>query len=232
MNLTIFIKTHKGDLEWLKYCLTSLKYFNTPHKLVLIADDNCDLAGQPIPRLATVLYVPTPENGYILQQVYKLSAHKYTSSPYILFLDSDTVFTQSCTLDDFFYKDTPIHFYEAFERVGNANCWKAPTEEVLKTTITHEYMRRFPIVHHRNVLFNLEYNYPNLINNLRKKKDRRFSEFNVLGAFAHLYHKELYHWYEITDTTPPPPPVAKQFWSWGGITPEIRKELECICGTI
>jgi hypothetical protein len=47
---------------------------------------------------------------------------------------------------------------------------------------------------------------------------------NALGAFIDRFESDRYF---ITDTEVwMPPSVARQFWSWGGITPEIKSEIE------
>lgn len=55
--------------------------------------------------------------------------------------------------------------------------------------------------------------------------NRHFSEFNVMGAIAERFMPEKFRFID-TNVEELPPLYCKQFWSWGGITPEIAAEIE------
>ena len=80
------------------------------------------------------------------------------------------------------------------------------------------------MVHHRTLLEYIEENYPTLQQTLFSMKSRSFSEFNFMGAVAdHIKHPN-YAFVHPNDL----PIYAKQFWSWGGLSPAIRTELESL----
>jgi hypothetical protein len=59
---------------------------------------------------------------------------------------------------------------------------------------------------------------------------RGFSEFNALGAFAWVHHREAFAWREV----PPEEPnegYCRWYWSWSGITPEVESEVERLLGS-
>jgi len=65
--------------------------------------------------------------------------------------------------------------------------------------------------------------YPHTFEHLSHLTTRDFSEFNALGAYIDRYENDQYY---VSDTTVwVPEPVAKQYWSWGGITPRIQAEI-------
>ena len=89
--------------------------------------------------------------------------------------------------------------------------------------VDYEYMRRLPWMYRTSSLTNFKQKYPHIFNHLSQLQDRSFSEFNALGAYIDSYEKDQYF---ISDTEVwVPESVAKQYWSWGGITPEIQTEI-------
>jgi FkbM family methyltransferase len=62
---------------------------------------------------------------------------------------------------------------------------------------------------------------------IRMQPPRAFSEFNALGAYAWEHHRDKFVWVNTLDSLTQTP-MAKQFHSWGGITLEIRTEIETI----
>lgn len=216
--ICIFIKTWKNDLEWVNYAIKSIKkYFKGDYELVVVADEDCPGDFQH--------KVPVHHNGYIQQQIIKLRAHYYTQQEKILYIDSDTVFTRPCSIEDFETDGKLEMFMRPYHLAGKAICWQAPTRKYVGFKPTHEYMCRFPICHYRQTLVDIEARYPWLIEHLMVLEDRAFSEFNFMGAFAHRMCTERYEWVDVTEYTVEPAYV-KQNWSWGGISPEIRAELE------
>jgi len=63
-----------------------------------------------------------------------------------------------------------------------------------------------------------------------EQRARCFSEFNALGAFAWFHHAAAFSWID-TAVDPLPEPLTQVFWSWGGVTPEVRRTLDAILAT-
>lgn len=50
-------------------------------------------------------------------------------------------------------------------------------------------------------------------------------DFTALGAFFYKYHHDRFHWFDVSHP-PYPKDRKKAFWSHGGITPDVREEIE------
>lgn len=225
MKSCIFIKTWINDLPWLKYCLRSIATYYSAPEIILVADRDCKPTLDSWNTQATTIhYVPNHRNGYIQQQAIKLQAHKYTDAELILYVDSDTIFIKPTTINDFLVNGLIRLLCEPYSKLPPNVPWRAITEQTLGFDVPLEYMRCFPILHHRETLECIERDYPTLQDTLYRMKSRAFSEFNVMGAYAASYSdKYLLH---NLDTLPPPENCAKQFWSWGGLTEEIEQEIK------
>jgi hypothetical protein len=62
---------------------------------------------------------------------------------------------------------------------------------------------------------------------VQAQRARCFSEFNALGAFAWFYYPDAFFWINtVVDSIPEP--LTRIFWSWGGVTPKVRKALDAV----
>lgn len=228
MITDIFIRTYYKDLEWLKYCLKSIHKYVTGYRNIIICIpekekhllDRWNLTKEQI-----VGWTPVCENGYIDQQINKLCAHDITDSEFILFVDSDVCFKRHVNISEYFHNGKPIILKTRYENVGDAICWKAPTEQLLRMSVDYEYMRRLPILYRGDTMFCVMAEISRPENDLVKMD--RLSEFNLVGAYAEFYEPERYHFID-TEKEPLPPESVKQNWSWGGLTEEIKAELEAL----
>jgi hypothetical protein len=249
MSTSLFIRSYRGDFEWLRYCVRSIRKFVAGFEslVLVIPDADRDLLPADVAALIDRLHFRTEQtHGYVDQQITKLRAHYYTTSQRILFVDSDCVFLQPCTVDDFTRDGKPLLLktaYEVFRRyeieTGNRqdkmavlmrNClnWKKVTENIVGFPVEFEYMRRVPIMHLKDTLIYIGIQYPNLINEAVRLRDNSFSEFNIMGAIAEKYFADRYV-FSDTETEPLPPKCCEQYWSWGGISNELKETLECVC---
>jgi len=164
------------------------------------------------------------EDDYLGQQVSKIYSFEHTDADYILFMDSDCIVKHPCNVSDFFRNGKPILLKTKYDQVGDAICWKSITEKFVGFSVEYEYMRRLPVVYERNTLLGLDAINENIRQYIISQPNRAFSEFNAIGAFIDKFQK---HKYEIIDTDDEVPysPV-RQFWSWGGITKEVKAEIE------
>lgn len=222
----VFIRTYKKDRFWLRYCIASIHKYLTGHSRVIV----CVPKGEYIyfQRLDflknenLVYWKPICADGYIDQQINKLMAHQYTQSDYILFIDSDVVFTQPTHIRDYFIDNKPFIVKTNYTLVGEAICWKESTERIMGWGCDYEYMRRIPLLYHRKTLERLN----GTIDCLSLYKEITLSEFNLIGAFAQRFEPDNYIFLDTeVDAAIIPINTAKQYWSWGGITSEIRAEL-------
>lgn len=235
MTVGIFIKTWKDDLPWLQYCLRSINKFvgEDVSEIVVVADDDCreilnwDIHGSK--RDIKVAFIEKKPNGYIYQQIVKLHADQYATSDILLFVDSDCIFTHPFQLSDLFRDGKPILYKTDYKWTGDAICWKAITEQHLGWEVQYEYMRRMPMIIRRQTLNNFQDMFPKVIHELLHMDVRDFSEFNALGAYIEKFESDDYAIIDTTDAQLPAPPLI-QFWSWGGITEEMRVQIEEVLG--
>lgn len=227
MSYSIFIKTWKDDVKWLPYTLQSIdKYGKDYDEVVIVTDRSCAEEVKALPEVLNLYRVVVVEdwgNGYIQQQWIKLSADAFIQSDYVLFVDSDCIFHTTFSEQSFMRNGKPILLKTRYGNLGGAEAWKGITEEFVGFPVHYEYMRRLPWMYRTSSLTNFKKKYPNTHHHLYYMADRSFSEFNALGAYIDKYEIDKYF---ITDTEVwLPESVAKQYWSWGGITPEIEAEI-------
>jgi hypothetical protein len=118
----------------------------------------------------------------------------------------------------------PILLKTRYGNLGGGEAWRPITEKAMGRQVEWEYMRRLPLMYRRDTLTAFRNAFIHVFDSMASMKDRAFSEFNCIGAFIEMYEPDGYF---ISDTEQwMQEPVAKQFWSWGGITPEIKCEIE------
>lgn len=235
MKNEILIRTYAGDAEWLSWCLRSCQKFNPelPVKLVCPEQDR-----DTIRRVADPLgfYVsgvePHHKDGYMDQQWTKLHADIFCpEADFVIHMDSDCIWTGSWE-ELFDERETPILLYTSYDRfVGEpAYVWKRLTEKALGFEVENEYMRRQPLVYPRFVYAavrkHLNEVHGNLWSWFKGIGNREFSEFNVIGAWCADNVSPDAICFRDTETEELPEEVMKQGWSWGGMTPKVKRLWE------
>lgn len=199
MTTDIFIKTCKHDEAYHRYCLESI-------------DKYCSGFGD------TVVVGGEHPNGYLEQQVVKLHADEYTDAGMILVTDSDTLMVEPVTPESFMVDGKPMWFVtpytdELLEHPG-MKAWYDVMGQYFSEVPPYEFMRRQPFMFPRWLTKGLRKDcmarHGVDIGNYIHSKGV-FSEWNVLGFYAWLYHRDEFHWVDCTKECPPP--LARQFWS-------------------
>jgi hypothetical protein len=110
----------------------------------------------------------------------------------------------------------PEILYTPYEQLPDAIIWKNPTEKLIGDPIDFEFMRRNCLVFHRSTLVNLN----NWNKNLKSiiMNSQRFSEFNLIGAYAWKFERDKYN-FRCTDNIELPPVKAIQVWSYASKAP-------------
>lgn len=229
-TVDIFIRTYKDDIKWLRYCLASIQKFCTGFRDVVIVIpesqkkylDELNLTREKIHTC------PSYKDDYLGQQITKLYADSYSDADYILYPDSDTLFTIPVTPKDFTREGKPLILKTKYEKVETAIIWKPVTEKALSYSVDFEFMRRLPFCYHSSTLKNVrEYirqtHGIELMDYIQKQPNRQFSEFNVVGAYADKFERGKYDFQDTDDGLPTL--YVRQFWSWGGITNEVLTEI-------
>jgi hypothetical protein len=214
--IDIFIKSYFRDFKWLKFALQSIARNVTGYnKLILcIPGDDAYLFSSEfttLPPRTDVRFVKEYGNGYMYQQWCKINSHKYSDAQYILEGDSDCIYTRPIDLQDYVADGRPEILCTSWDKVGDAICWKKPTEEIMGEEVPFEFMRRNNLIYHLGTLINLNEEFPNLERTIMNSA--RFSEFNLIGAYAYKYERHRYNFIN-TDNWQYTEPKAIQFWSY------------------
>lgn len=222
MNVDIFIRTYSGDIPWLNYCLKSIYKFGSGYRNVIV----CIPEGQEhyVAHLTSEIVVTCPiyTDDYVGQQITKLNSFKYTDADYMLFTDSDCIFTEDFNVQDYFKDGKPIIVKESYESIKehkDAYARKSTIEMYMREPVEFEYMRRQPFLYRRDTLIELSKFYT------PEEDDRKLSEFNLIGAYCDSYEHDKYCILEVGKDEIPHGKV-KQFWSWGGLLKDIQQEIE------
>lgn len=213
-TIDIFVKSYRKDFKLLHYSLLSITKNVTGYSniIILIPEKDKHLFDtRNLPERTLVHYVKEYGNGYLFQQWCKLSAFKYCYSEFIMFSDSDVIFDHPINLQDFVADGKPEILYTHYSKVGQAICWKKPTERFIKEPTEWEFMRRNNLIYHRSTLEAISKYDPLL--EAEVMRSGNFSEFNCMGAYAFKYEKEKYNFIN-TDEWVYTPPKGEQLWSW------------------
>jgi len=221
MNVSLFVRSYEKDFQWLRYSIQSMeKYLTGVEERILVVPWTTQIPTEISSFFDHIVesYQYEKMDGYVAQQFDKLDAYKYTDKDYILYSDSDCIYTAPfdvSTMFDF-YPVLGMTPYKQLEG-SDGHMWKGITEGLLGFDVSHEFMRHFPLLHRRDTVVDFSKDYPEIY---KRVTGRNISEFNLLGAYA--FKKE--HKYIFTEDVPRYP--CHQFWSWSGLTNEERLKIE------
>lgn len=232
MNTDIFIRTYEGDAKWLRYCLRSLRKFASGfNETIIVCPEGSAHAIQPLAEEFGARFHTCKQlhpDDYVGQQATKMLADTWCNSEFICFVDSDVVFTRPASPADSF-RDGKIWMLKT--KYSTISCpWQPITESAVGFAVQFEYMRRFPLTYPTRLLpmvrchIEATHGVP-FAQFIRSIPGRCLSEFNVLGALADNLALEEFLWMD-TATCALPEAFSKQFWSWGGVTLDIVKQIE------
>lgn len=232
LKVHILVFSYAFDIDYLEYCLKSIDKFATGFTgaTVIVPEKELAMFKTRFPE-ADIRGTWYPENeilGHLHHQGMKCAPDKYvpTGTDLVCFLDSDCVFTQPVSPDDYIVDGKPELLIKRFDSLKpGTNPWQTPTEEILKTNVYYETMQRHPHLGWTAM-------YPELRAHVEKLQGMEFqsfiltrkptfvwgcSEFNLMGNFVLLNEKwkEKYHFVDLTGDKPHPKSSEKlvQFWS-------------------
>lgn len=225
MTCDIFYRSYKNDFEWLGYSLKSVNKFASGFNRVHIAVPTEDLACVPSVHGEGLHIVHDNCEGYMGQQITKLHADEFCEADYVAHLDSDCILEKKLYAGNLFINGKPVYLRED----GTDSPWIDIAAVTLGWRDSNEYMRRLPIVYPRWIYLEfrnwIEKKHGMSLDNwVAIQPSRRFSEFQSLGQWAYEYHRDAFHWMHPSEF----PAYVSQFWSWGGITPEIKEKIDNI----
>lgn len=239
MTTSIFLKSYPPDFGFLSFCLKSIHRFAVGfNEIVVVIPSDSDL---PLTQEKLIKIVePASEHsmhgaGYDYQQVVKMNADKYCKSDFICHMDSDSVFTKTVTPQDLMVDEKPIWLMTPMAEVvsgdKNSTAHAESMERFSGTRSEFEFMRRIGQVIPR-------WAYPAFREYCVDRHSKTFeqwamsqafrgvTEFNHMGQFLYENYRNFIHFHDTRFGLPDC--FVRQFWSWSGITDEIRKELDMI----
>ncbi len=146
--------------------------------------------------------------------------------------DSDMIFTAPVTPEYFFREGKPVWVKTPWIGLGAADkrTWFHIMAKCLQEAPDAEYMRKGAVVVPRGLYaqfrqFIQDTHGMTMDAYVMRQPGHEFSEYNCLGFFAWLRHREDFYWQD-TGIEPSPEWPWKQFWSYGGLTEAVRLEIE------
>jgi hypothetical protein len=234
IKVDIVIRSYYRDLEWLRYCLRSIDRFCSGfHRVLVVVPESCRerIRRSPLDGVE-VAYCPNYPDDYLGQQVTKLYADTMSEADYILHVDSDCTFKLPVRPADFFWEGRPQLMITPNEFFRINPPWQRETERTLGFAVNFDYMRRHPHIYPRWLYGELRahvraHHGRELADYVLAQPPQGFSEFNAMGALAHHRFSSEFSW-EKWLSSDYDEKFCRIHWSWGGLTPEIREELEAI----
>lgn len=186
-----------------------------------------------------IVYVKAGKDDYVKQMSDKMNADLYCDGDMIVNMDSDTIFIKSVYAWDsvegasgFTMDDKPLWLMTPIERVlsndPNTHAWKRAMTKFSGIEPDFEYMRRIG-----QMIPKWAYGcfrdfcwrkHGKTFSEWAVEQNREVSEFNLIGQFLHLNFPNFIHFHDTTYSLPEA--FVKQYWSRGGLTDEIRSEME------
>lgn len=227
--ISLFVRSYEKDFTWLSHSVKSMrKNLKGTSDRVLCVPLNTKIPNDISVYFNRIVYIPEILPGYLQQQIDKVAAYKYCQHENILFSDSDCIYFQEFDATQML-EGNKIRLwqtrYSSLAHIKDVIRWRDITRLCTGVVPDWEYMRCFPIMHKAKVCKYLDelHQYQQY---LKIVKDHNLSEFNALGAIAKTYYPSDYIFLDTEVTLPSV--IARQYWSWGGITPDISKELETV----
>jgi hypothetical protein len=233
----IMIVTYAKDADWLRYCLRSIRKFCTGFGDVIVAYPNKDATLiEPICREYGATQKGFDEHstkGHLHHLVVKCEADLYCpDADYVLHVDSDCVFHEPTTPEDYFVGGKPVMMRERYDRLGTQVPWRPVVARALGFNPEYETMRRHPSLYPRTIYAELREHveavhhvpFDRYVLAQEMIPCPGFCEFNSLGALAIQSHEGDYHWVDPEHDVVPANRL-RQFYSHGGLT-EYRGWLE------
>lgn len=238
MNTSILIVSFKRDFPYLRYCFRSITKFVTGfHRLHLLvptgqADEVNSMEDTHHLPLKLVIseYSEWPDRPMVHHMRQILYSDEWAfDSDFITHIDSDCVFREPVTPNDYIENGKPYVRYERFDRLGvrhpGAGAWQEPTQRCLPFPVWAETMRSHAATFHRGLYPEarkcIEYKtgmtVDDYMKTVRPTYPEGISEFNVLGNVAMQVFPEMYILKEQFGDRVIPDPKLDQLWSRGPI---------------
>lgn len=213
----IFIKTYPKVAQWHECAMRSIDKFCTGFRRTVVVGEQ-------------------PVEGYQQMQVVKLTADLRTDADFILFTDSDCIFSLPVTPDTYLLDSKPIWLHRSWEQARidegqeGMDKWERGMRKFFGVQPPREFMCRHPEMIPSWLLAAFRMFCQTRHGMTMEQwvlKDEEFADWNILGMYAWLYHRECFHWID-QDAGTPPPMTLKQFWGGHADFEKHREEIDRI----
>lgn len=252
----ILIVTYYKDFPWLAYALKCIRHHCRGFAGLTLAVPKKDAdsfwrlcAPHGIAPLSVHYYDEVPGKG-MLQHMVKMAEADLIVPPatkYVLHMDADCMFRMPTTPEHYFWNDKPYYLIRTWESLSSpdprdptrkivSDCamWKPATDTQLGFDTPYYAMcvnvAALPIEFYPAYRAHIEraHRRPFADHMLagRNEWPQSSMDWTAMGAWAQKFMPERFTWFDVFGGGDYPVDRHKAFWSHGGITPEIRAEIE------
>lgn len=241
-KVEIFIVSYSKDIEYLRYNLQSIRKFASGFSGVTLLVPTherhlfAELAAGFFVKLRHYKVHDDPTKWHLGHQIEKCRADFWCPGvDYILFSDSDCIFTEPVTPADYIVDENPVLVVEEYSRLQNVP-WQATVEAALKRPAKYLTMMRHPAVHYPAVLkqtreiIAVEHgkSFEDYVFSGKATFPWHFSEFSTIGTVAMLPQwRDKYHIIDLAKEARPKDKLT-QFWSHS--PPSAEQHLPSVGG--
>lgn len=231
MKHEIMIVSYRRDFRYLKYCLRSIAKFATGFSVRLVVpdqdfDEAVTFIRENAPSLGSISTGDEwPRKGMLWHMYCIMRADWWCPTADIIYhVDSDCVFTEPVTPEDYLVNGKPILLYESFAslipKCEEIKRWQECTRNNLPFEPLYETMRQHPEVYCRRLyerarLLIVQKVGEPLDSYLKKQRNefpQTFCEHVTLGNVAIHEFPDDYHFHDLA-TQPWPKSKLRQAWS-------------------
>lgn len=155
-RVDILIVTFARDMDFLRYCLASIKRYAQGFSQVVVVVPSHERGQYDwIGRDAVVKYFDeAPGKGMLSHEIQKCRADEWCDgADYVLHMDADCMFFRVTRPSDFLVEGRCLSVREEYARITNMNrhIWADVVEKATGMRPAHDYMVRHPQIHPREV---------------------------------------------------------------------------------
>lgn len=236
MTTDILIVSCQKHFPWLRYSLRSIVRFAKGFRQVKILVPMEDLSAMS-PLLTEFsndfgiairvqAFEDWPGKGFLRHEHVIMCADEYTDADFIFHMDSDVLFVEPTTPDDYLVNGKPVLLYASYHwlvttQQANLGMWKDGVEKAIGGNSVNEFMRRPQAIHPRKtyqrarecIASHTGKSVEDYIRSCEEAFPQGFCEFNTLGEVAWRHFHEDYCWKNQELGEFPKPHKVVQFWS-------------------
>jgi hypothetical protein len=250
MNVSIVMVSHRPDLPWLHYSLRLIqKYWMPKPPIVVRLEEDCRPAVEcwMLEDGVEFYYVKPWPDGYTFQMYQKMTADDFTDAELIILWDSDVMLTAPANLDLLLSPwregHLPIIEYQEWSDAAthSEKVWRGPTSRMMGLDLDREYMCGVPFIYwretfsktryqiartHRRSFFDCIYSTSPFSAKTFMTHPMKLADFEALGLCAAKVEPDRYNFRHNRDRPKNWP--FKLYWSHGGLTDEIKGDLDSL----